>query len=252
MTKLTGRQIADEGLDGWTYLLSRLHTRIPVPDFAAGLALVAGVGAAGLLMVSLSSLAFVLGDFAVGNVEKLQQYVRTGTMDSVLLRPLSAMAQLLLLDLPLRKLLRVVLALVAVVIAIRVNDIDWTPQRVLLMVTAPVFGAVFFGAIFVLSASVSFWWIDSGQLGNAFTYGGRDFTAYPMTVYPGWFRSVFAYGLGFGFVAYEPALTLLGRTDPLGLPAWAGFLSPLVALIAAGIAALTWRAGIRHYRSTGS
>ena len=46
MTKLTGRQIADEGLDGWTYLLSRLHTRIPVPDFAAGLALVAGVGAA--------------------------------------------------------------------------------------------------------------------------------------------------------------------------------------------------------------
>jgi ABC-2 type transport system permease protein len=53
-------------------------------------------------------------------------------------------------------------------------------------------------------------------------------------------------------VAYQPALALLGRADPLGLPAWAGFVSPLVALVAAGAAAVGWRAGIRHYRSTGS
>ncbi|GHJ13223.1 MULTISPECIES: 4a-hydroxytetrahydrobiopterin dehydratase [unclassified Micromonospora] len=45
MTTLTGAQIADAGLDGWTYLLGALHTRIRTPDFAAGLALVAAVGA---------------------------------------------------------------------------------------------------------------------------------------------------------------------------------------------------------------
>jgi ABC-2 type transport system permease protein len=123
---------------------------------------------------------------------------------------------------------------------------------VLLLISAPLFGAVFFGAIFVLSASLAFWWVDSGQLGSAFTYGGRDFTAYPVSVYDGWFRTVFAYGLGFGFVAYQPALALLGHADPLGLPAWAGYVSPLVALIAAALAAVVWRAGIRHYRSTGS
>jgi ABC-2 type transport system permease protein len=119
-------------------------------------------------------------------------------------------------------------------------------------VTAPLAGALFFGSIFVLTATLAFWWVDSGDLGNAFTYGGRDFTSYPVSVYGGWFRAVFAYGLGFGFVAYQPALALLGRTDPLGLPAWAGYVSPLVALLAAGIAALAWRSGIRHYRSTGS
>ena len=63
---------------------------------------------------------------------------------------------------------------------------------------------------------------------------------------------MFAYGLGFGFVAYQPALVILGRADPLGLPAWAGFCSPLVALAAASVAAGVWRSGIRHYRSTGS
>ncbi|SBT68074.1 4a-hydroxytetrahydrobiopterin dehydratase [Micromonospora sediminicola] len=45
MSTLTGKQVADAGLDGWTFLLGALHTRIRTPDFAAGLALVAAVGA---------------------------------------------------------------------------------------------------------------------------------------------------------------------------------------------------------------
>ena len=107
---------------------------------------------------------------------------------------------------------------------------------------APLAGVVFFGSIFVATATVAFWWIDSGELANAFTYGGRDFTVYPITVYGGWFRALFAYGLGFAFVAYYPALALLGRADPLGLPAWAGWAAPAVALVAAAVAA----AGLAH------
>lgn len=205
-----------------------------------------------VLMVSLTSCAFNLADFAVGNIDRLKTYVRTGMMDAVLVRPLGALAQLVLMDLPLRKALRVVLATTVLVVALRVNDIDWTPARVALAVVVPFAGALFFGSIFVLSASLAFWWVDSGELGNAFTYGGRDFTAYPVGVFAGWFRAVFAYGLGFGFVSYQPALALLGRADPLGLPGWTGFVSPLVALVVAGLAAAVWRSGIRHYRSTGS
>ena len=37
-----------------------------------------------------------------------------------------------------------------------------------------------------------------------------------------------------------------------GLPGWVGWLGPAVAAPAAGVAALIWRQGIRHYRSTGS
>ncbi|MFG3600141.1 4a-hydroxytetrahydrobiopterin dehydratase [Micromonospora chersina] len=45
MTTLTGQQIADEQLDGWTYLLGGLQTRIRTPSFAAGLSLVNAIGA---------------------------------------------------------------------------------------------------------------------------------------------------------------------------------------------------------------
>ncbi|MEU4222169.1 ABC-2 family transporter protein [Actinoplanes sp. NPDC026623] len=206
----------------------------------------------GVLIVSLSSCAFALADFAVGNIDRLKTYVRTGTMDAVLVRPLSAFGQLILMDLPLRKALRLPFGMAVLAVALRINHVEWTPARVVLLVVTPLAGAVFFASIFVLSASLAFWWVDSGEVGSAFTYGGRDFTAYPTPVYSGWFRVVFAYGLGFGFVAYQPALALLGRADPLGMPAWAGFASPLVALLAAGLAAAVWRTGIRHYRSTGS
>ncbi|WP_433370692.1 4a-hydroxytetrahydrobiopterin dehydratase [Actinoplanes sp. CA-142083] len=46
MTKLTGRQIADEGLTGWVPLANALHTRVRSGDFATGLALVNAIGAA--------------------------------------------------------------------------------------------------------------------------------------------------------------------------------------------------------------
>lgn len=205
-----------------------------------------------MVMVGLSSCAFATADFAVGNVERVRGYIRSGLLDAVLLRPLRALPQLLLMDLPLRKVSRMVFGLAVLLVALGTANIQWTAGRVLLAVLAPLAGVCFFGSIFVASASVAFWWIESGEIGNAFTYGGRDFTTYPVTVYGGWFRAVFAYGLGFAFVAYYPALALLGRADPLGLPAWVGWAAPGVPVLAVGAAAAAWRAGIRHYRSTGS
>lgn len=44
--RLTGQQIADAGLDGWTFLGSHLATRLRTGDFATGLALLDEIGAA--------------------------------------------------------------------------------------------------------------------------------------------------------------------------------------------------------------
>jgi ABC-2 type transport system permease protein len=204
------------------------------------------------LMTALAGCGFALADFAVGNIERVRVYVRTGLLDAVLARPLGALPQLLAIDFAPRRVGRVVFTLVLMAVAARSAQVSWTPARVVLVVIAPLAGAVVFGAVFVASATVAFWWIDSGEFANAVTYGGRDFTPYPMNIYSGFFRRVFAYGLGFAFVAYYPALSLLGRPDPLGAPVAIGWASPLVAVVAAAAAAGMWRHGIRHYRSTGS
>lgn len=94
--------------------------------------------------------------------------------------------------------------------------------------------------------------MESGEFASAVIYGGKDFAGYPMTVYAGLFRRLFGYVIGFAFVAYYPALFLLGRADPLGVPVWAQRLSPLVAVAVFGVGLAVWRIGLRHYRSTGS
>jgi ABC-2 type transport system permease protein len=205
-----------------------------------------------LLLFGVAAAAFSLADLFVGNIERIRFYVRMGTLDTVLIRPLGVLGQLAGLDVGFRRLGRVAYSVVLLVVTASYADVQWTPARVALIVIAPLSGAVFFCALFVATATVAFWWIESGEIANALTYGGRDYTSYPITVYSGWFRKVFAFGLGFAFVAYYPGLILLGKPDPLGGPAWLGWFTPLAAAAACGAAAVIWRFGVRNYRSTGS
>jgi ABC-2 type transport system permease protein len=46
-------------------------------------------------------------------------------------------------------------------------------------------------------------------------------------------------------------LFVLGKRDPLGLPRFLDFCSPLVALAAACVSGSVWRFAVRHYRSAG-
>jgi ABC-2 type transport system permease protein len=147
---------------------------------------------------------------------------------------------------------RLAVALTLLPVAAAWSGVHWTAARLAVVLLAVLGGGLLFGAIFTGTGTVAFWWIDSGEFGNSFTYGGRDFAAYPIGVYGSVFRRIFAYGLGLGFAGYFPALLLLGRPDPLGAPAWFGWMTPVVGVAACAVATLLWRAGIRRYRSTGS
>jgi ABC-2 type transport system permease protein len=205
-----------------------------------------------VVLFGLASTAFSLSDLLVGNIEKIRAYVRTGLLDTVMIRPLSVLGQLLVLDVGFRRIGRILYGAAVLGVGLAVAGVHWTPAKVALLVIAPLAGAAFFCGLFIATSTVAFWWIESGELANSFTYGGRDFTSYPIGVYSGWFRKIFAFGLGFAFVAYYPGLVLLGKPDPLGAPAWLGWLSPLVSAAVLGLSALIWRFGVRHYRSTGS
>ena len=54
------------------------------------------------------------------------------------------------------------------------------------------------------------------------------------------------------FVNFYPALFLLDKTDPFGLPSFMPFLAfPLCSLVLL-VGMAFWRVGVRHYQSTGS
>ena len=204
------------------------------------------------LMAALAGTAFALADLAVGNVERLRVYVRSGLLDAVLVRPLGVLTQLTVSDVAPRRVGRVLFGVAVLAVAAAHARIAPTPLSLTVLVMTPIAGAVIFAGIFVATAAVAFWWIDSGEIANGLTYGGLNFTQYPITIYGALFRRLFAYAIGFAFVAYYPALALLGRRDPLGGPALLGYAAPVAAAVIGAGAALIWRRGVRHYRSSGS
>lgn len=204
------------------------------------------------LMYGLSACAFGLADMAVGHVDRLSAYVRTGTFDAFLLRPLSALGQLVTSDFSLRRLGRVATGAVVLVVALVVAHIAWTPARAALLVVTPLAGAVIFGAVFVATCTIGFWVVEGMEFANAFTYGGSYLSSFPFTVFGPVIRRFFTFVVPAGFVAYLPALALLGREDPLGLPGWLSWSALPVSLLAAVAALAIWRSGLRRYVGAGS
>jgi ABC-2 type transport system ATP-binding protein len=45
---------------------------------------------------------------------------------------------------------------------------------------------------------------------------------------------------------------ILGHADPLGAPAYVGWIAPLAGPVFLAVCLQVWRFGVRHYRSTGS
>jgi ABC-2 type transport system permease protein len=205
-----------------------------------------------LLFYALSGLSFGLADMSVGSIERLPSYIRTGTFDVVLMRPLGTLFQLFVSDFQLRRIGRVLTAAGTLVYVLSTSDIRWTPAAALLLVLTPLAGATIFGSLFVAANSVSFWLIDAQELANSVTYGGSYLTSYPVSVFGRALRILLAYVVPGAFVAYYPALTLLDHPDPLGAPTWLGWLDTPVALLTATVAGLIWRTAVRHYRGTGS
>lgn len=113
-------------------------------------------------------------------------------------------------------------------------------------------GAAIFCGLWVLTGAVQFVLVDSHGASKSLTYGGAFLTQYPMTMFARDFVRGVTFVVPLAFVNWQPALYVLDRPDPLGLPGAVRFASPAVAAAVCAAAALAWRAGLRHYRSTGS
>lgn len=205
-----------------------------------------------LLMYALAAITFGLAELFFAELGGLSHQIRTGELDVLLMRPIGVLTQLITSDVQLRRVSRVVVGVGVLGYVLATTPIDWTVAKVVLLMVAPPSGAVITGAIWVVSAAVSFWVIDGQEVTTAVTYGTNLMTSYPLTLYPGAVRVLLAYLLPTAFVAYYPALAILDRPDPLGGPPLLSWLSPVVALVAALAAGAFWGRALRRYQGTGS
>jgi ABC-2 type transport system permease protein len=203
-------------------------------------------------LYGLSATAFGLADLALGSMDGLGARIRDGSFDTLLVRPVPVLAQVGADRFALRRLGRITQGVLVLAYGLASAEVAWTLPKVLLVPVMLVSGAVIFGAVFVGGAAFQFLAQDAAEVQNAFTYGGTTLLQYP----PGVFGKELVRGVTFllplAFVNWVPAAYLLDRPYPVGLPQWAAFCPPLVAVAFCVPAGLAWRAGLRSYRSTGS
>lgn len=204
-----------------------------------------------LLVFGIANFCFSLCQVGVGHVDRLTTYVVQGTVDAFYLRPLPLLAQLVVDDLQLRRLARVVIAIVCIVAALLRNDIAWTATNALMLVNALAAGTVLCGALFVIAGGLQFFLLNGSELTNAFTYGGGYAATLPAATFPDPLRIAFGWIIPVAFVAYLPTLVLLDRPGPPLLPAWLAWLLPVAAAWTCLLAAWAWRTGTRHYQGGG-
>jgi ABC-2 type transport system permease protein len=204
------------------------------------------------LLYGLSGVSFAVAEMLAASLDNFQVHIVLGTFDRVLVRPRGALFQVMSEDFALRRVGRIAQSVLVLVIALRLLAVEWTADKVVLVAVALISGMVIYFAIFVLGATFCFWTVQAKEATHVFTYGGDGLASYPLDIYRGSVRRFFTFVVPLAFVNYEPALYVLGRPDPLGLPDVARLLSPVAALAMAALAWLGWQQGVRHYQSTGS
>jgi len=206
------------------------------------------------LLYGLVALPFGLTHLVGQGFDDFSQTIRMGTFDQVLLRPRAAALQVLGSQFQLRQLGRLAEAVLvsALALAWLAAPARWGLAQWAFAAWTTAAGVLFFMGLMLLRAAVCFWTVESIEAMNILTYGSVEMAQYPMHIFHEWLRRFFVYAVPLAFVNYYPALWLLGKPDPLGLPPWAPLAAfPLCALVF-GVGLAAWRQGVRHYVSTGS
>lgn len=203
------------------------------------------------VVYGLGALAFGIGDILFGEIDGLSTQIKSGRLETLLIRPVPVLLQISSLDLSLRRIGRIVVGLAMYVTALGLAGFQLTGPTLLLAVLAPLAGALLFGALFTVAGALQFWLVDGREFANAFTYGGNYVATTPGAVFALPMRAFFTFVIPATLIAYAPTLALLDLPGPALVPAWAGWLGLPAAVLAWIVAGLLWRAGVRRYTGAG-
>jgi len=198
------------------------------------------------------SVTFYLTEiFGRGVTGNFPSMVRTGQLDTVLVRPRGVLTQVLCSAADPRRITCIAVGAVSLVLGSNLSEISWTLPKILLLAESVFFSFWLLLGLFMVEAILCIHSVKSVELANALTYGGRSACEYPSDIYPRPLRVLFTVIAPFALVMHVPASAILDK--PLfGWPMWTAFVTPLSGLLVFGIMYLLFRKAMRFYRSTGS
>ena len=192
-------------------------------------------------------MAFSTAECFARGFDRFAPMLGNGEFDRIMVRPRSLILQVLGSKIEFTRLGRFFQALVMFCVIIPTCGVVWTWDKILTLVLMILGGTVVFTGLFIIYASVCFFTTEGLEFMNIFTDGGRQFGAYPFSIYGDGILRFCTFVVPLALCQYYPLLYLTGRADTFGYA-----LLPLLSAVFLIPCLLLWRLGIHHYKSTGS
>ncbi len=161
------------------------------------------------------SVTFYLTEFfgrgVTGNFPSL---VRSGQLDTLLLRPRGVLTQVLCSAIDPRRIACIAVGTAALVIGSRMSGVQWTFLKTLTMVESILLGILLVLGLFLIEAVFSIHSVKSVELVNALTYGGRSACQYPIDIFPRPLRVLFTVIAPFALTLHVPAAYIRPSSRP--------------------------------------
>ncbi|MGH9041922.1 MAG: ABC transporter permease [Acidimicrobiia bacterium] len=181
----------------------------------------------------------------------IEDHIKDGTLDQMLVRPSSALVQMLGKEISQKDVAHIVLGAVGLWVSAGHLDVTWGAAHWLAIAGYVLCGAAVLAGVVLSIASIAFWTTRS----RVFLYGTGEIQEvvqhYPAHVFGRWFLGLVTFLLPFAAINFYPVAALLAK-DPEGFLPLAGAIPPVAAAVTVGVGATIWRRGIRVYQSTGS
>jgi len=178
-------------------------------------------------------------------------YVRLGTYDRILLRPLSPLGQVIMGGFELTGFAHLILGLITFFVADSMISIEWDFNKIFVLISVIAGGSMILAGIRIIIGAVAFYAVNNNSLVHLFVFSSREFLLYPLNIYSTSVKFLLTFIIPLGFINFYPAHYFLNKSGPGLFHPYFAFLPFPVGVIIMILSLWFWRHGQKAYESAG-
>lgn len=202
------------------------------------------------LLFSFQLLAYSLGAaMSFVQLRELEEQVRLGTYDTLLIKPFSPWAYLVFSGLNIGYAGHIILAVALMAWAVIAVDFSWSIWSALYFIAAIVSSTLLTAAIITMIGATALIWVRSNHLFAIF-FGFWELTRYPLNIFPSGIQIILITAVPLALTSSVPVGAMLSKPIPI-LGDWAGPVSLLAGPLWVLLAIVHWRYATGKYQGAG-
>ena len=204
-------------------------------------------------LYSLGLLSYALAAFFFFGLSMgMDNMVRNGLLDGLLIRPLHPLFQMIARSAAPAYFSHIGLSTYVLLFSSYKMGITWTFSSVFWFIIVLVGAALIQASLMAIPAILSFWVIRSRNLVRLSIGTLHRFIQYPITIYSKWIRIFLTFAIPYAFVSFYPSLHFLNKQDLSLFHPLVQYLTPILGFILFMFTLFLWKQGLKRYQSTGS